>query len=493
MHLCVTGSKSTQAAEKPPIAVSGPLRRPSHHKSSDSDGQRPSGKSRYGHEPSNSLPGPSLPPLPHIICTPATPDRRTTLSTSSPHSPPRKSYDARKISLDSAHRSLKGKEKEASSRQHPDKADIGGFHTIATAVQRGESGFSNLTEWNKHLERIGKERESSFGPGLAGVGTLQRDVSLKRGKEREEQLRVRDAERRKLFRQQKQKNDQASPHDTSTVETDQTGGSASTVGTAQSSSWGRAAGKRSALSGKTASGSGLPKTLIHHPAFDFEPPVPSSSPRGANGTGILQDTSLTSTDRPSDGKKAQKTESREERPHILLSAPATIGHRSALKGRSLDLGLGFAWAPSSVREEALLPSLNIGRSFSQSSSVKSANERSTPSNSTGHAKREAIYENEDGTEPVSNLGKEIGAIFKNTLDHEGFVNFRKCEYKLLRWSSNADCALDVHQFDAHEIPFDGPTGITTRVEQLLGKTSTLRSYEKKQLMDQLVRIILRNA
>lgn len=420
MCLCVTGSKSTQAAEKPPIAVSGPLRRPSHHKPTNSDSQRPTmGKSRYGHDP---LPGPSIPPLPHIICTPATPDRRTTLSTSSPSSPLRKSQDARKISLDSAHRSLKGKERETGSRQHPDKADIGGFRTIATAVQRGESGFSNLSEWNKHLERIGKERDSTFGPGLAGLGTLQRDMSLKRGKEREEQVRARDAERRKLFRQQqKQKNDQPSAQDTSTVQTEHTGGSGSTVGTAQSSSWGRAAGKRSAL--KTASGSGLPKTL--HPAFDFEPPVPSSSPRGASGTSISQDASLTSTERPSDGKRSQKAESKEERSYVLLPAPATIGHRSALKGRSLDLGLGFAWAPSSVREEALLPSLNIGRSFSQSSSVKSGNERSTPP--TGNAKRDAIYGNEDVIEEVSKLGKEIGAIFKNTLDHDGFVNFRKCE------------------------------------------------------------------
>ncbi len=61
------------------------------------------------------------------------------------------------------------------------------------------------------------------------------------------------------------------------------------------------------------------------------------------------------------------------------------------------------------------------------------------------------------------------------------------------YSSKADHSVDVHQFDAHEIPFDGPTGITTRVEQLLGESSTLRLQEKKQLMDQLVRIILRNA
>lgn len=66
-------------------------------------------------------------------------------------------------------------------------------------------------------------------------------------------------------------------------------------------------------------------------------------------------------------------------------------------------------------------------------------------------------------------------------------------YPSLVYPSKADHIVDVHQFDAHEIPFDGPTGITTRVEQLLGKSSTLKPQEKKQLMDQLVRIILRNA
>ena len=423
----VIGSKGNQAAEKPPIAVSGPLRRPSHHKHSNSESQHPTtGKPRYSHEPSNSLSGPSV-PLPHIICTPATPDRRTTLSafTSSPlPAPPRKSQDSRKVSIDSGHRSLKGKEKESSSRQQPEKVEIkpdfGGFQVLATTIERGGSDSSNLSEWNKHMERLGPERESTFGPGLAGVGTLQREMSLKRGKEREEQVRVRDAERRKLLRQRKQK-DLPSPQDATTEQTDHTGGSTSTVGTGQSSSWGRAAGKRSALSGKTASGSGLPKALSKHPAFDFEPPVPSSLPRSS----VSQDGPPTSSEKSNDGKKGQKTESKEERPSVPMPAPATIGHRSALKGRSLDLGLGFAWAPSSVREEVLLPS--FGRSFSQTSSVTSG-----PSNAgKPNGRRDAVYE--DNAEEVSKLGKEVAAVFKNSLDQDGFVNFRKCVCYTHRW------------------------------------------------------------
>jgi len=302
------------------------------------------------------------------------------------------------------------------------KPDFGGFQVMATAVERGGSDTSNLSDWNKHLERLGPERESSFGPGLAGLGTVQREMSLKRGKERDEQVRAREAERRKLFRQQrKQKNDQPSSQDATTEQADHAAGSTSTVGTGQSSSWGRAAGKRSALSGKTASGSGLPKALSKHPAFAFEPPVPSSLPRGS----ISQDSSQPSNEKSNDGKKGQKTESKEERPSIPIPAPSTIGHRSALKGRSLDLGLGFAWAPSSVREEVLLPA--FGRSFSQTSSVTSGPSIAGKSN----GRRDAIYE--ENAEEVSKLGKEVAAVFKNSLDHDGFVNFRKCEYDTPPW------------------------------------------------------------
>ena len=52
---------------------------------------------------------------------------------------------------------------------------------------------------------------------------------------------------------------------------------------------------------------------------------------------------------------------------------------------------------------------------------------------------------------------------------------------------------DVHQFDAHEIPFDGPTGIVARVERLLDSAPGLRVEEKQHLLDKFIRIILQQA
>lgn len=53
--------------------------------------------------------------------------------------------------------------------------------------------------------------------------------------------------------------------------------------------------------------------------------------------------------------------------------------------------------------------------------------------------------------------------------------------------------LDVHQFDAHGIPFDGPNGIVARVERLLKTAPDLSEEGKKQLLDSFVRIVLENA
>lgn len=52
---------------------------------------------------------------------------------------------------------------------------------------------------------------------------------------------------------------------------------------------------------------------------------------------------------------------------------------------------------------------------------------------------------------------------------------------------------DVHQFDAHEIPFDGPTGIVARVERLLDSAPGLGIEAKQHLLDKFIRIILQQA
>jgi hypothetical protein len=53
--------------------------------------------------------------------------------------------------------------------------------------------------------------------------------------------------------------------------------------------------------------------------------------------------------------------------------------------------------------------------------------------------------------------------------------------------------VDVHRFDAHDIPFDGPNGILAKTERLLNKSSTLSDESKRRLLDNLIQIILQNA
>jgi hypothetical protein len=50
----------------------------------------------------------------------------------------------------------------------------------------------------------------------------------------------------------------------------------------------------------------------------------------------------------------------------------------------------------------------------------------------------------------------------------------------------------VHRFDAHDIPFDGPTGIVARVERLLLTAPGLDEEKRRRLLDDFVRVILQN-
>jgi hypothetical protein len=53
---------------------------------------------------------------------------------------------------------------------------------------------------------------------------------------------------------------------------------------------------------------------------------------------------------------------------------------------------------------------------------------------------------------------------------------------------------DVRRFDAQMIPFDGPTGIVSRVENLLAKHAhSLDDKDREELMDMFIRVVLQNA
>jgi hypothetical protein len=94
-----------------------------------------------------------------------------------------------------------------------------------------------------------------------------------------------------------------------------------------------------------------------------------------------------------------------------------VGHRSGLKGRSLDLGLGLAWAPSKVPEEALLhPSsrvLNNGRSTNRGAGFSSEH-----SSGWSGPRRDRI-----GDEVK---GREVSEAIRKALDADGYRLFKHC-------------------------------------------------------------------
>ena len=202
----------------------------------------------------------------------------------------------------------------------------------ATAMQRTGSNGTTNSAWSKNSELLGrereKERESTYGPGMAGVGTLQREQSMKRVQEREkmEKERARDKDRLKDKSREKERErpstaDRGTPA-SSNAPSDQMHGSTSTTGTGpangKSSSMSRATGRRALLM-KTSSGTGVTRliglTPAQHPPFSFEPAVPSPTrSTGTASTGTAHEVPLSSS-------WTSKAEKERERLRDLLVDP----------------------------------------------------------------------------------------------------------------------------------------------------------------------------
>ncbi|KAJ6628893.1 hypothetical protein B0H10DRAFT_2209325 [Mycena sp. CBHHK59/15] len=256
------------------------------------------------------------------------------------------------------------------------------------------------------------------------------------------------------------------------LEPDHTGASGSTSHsnvTGGTSSWGRSTGRRlstglSKLTSGLGFGSKATKSAMgavkerQHGKFAFEPPVPTLP------LGVRREKSREGERERQWEKEKEERERRVKLPlapsvpgrghnvnHSTSSTTSSthtgvsVGHRSGTKGRSLDLGLGLAWAPTKVREDAVMPESSFGRSLSASRRQQQ--------------------------------GREVADVFRNALDEDGYQSFKKY----------------VHRFDAHEIPFDGSTGIIARVERLLRKAPHLGTEERERLLDNFVKIILQNA
>ncbi|CAK5262847.1 unnamed protein product [Mycena citricolor] len=209
-------------------------------------------------------------------------------------------------------------------------------------------------------------------------------------------------------------------------------------------SWGKSPGKRlsaglTKLFGNTGSNS-KPSSVVgvnrQHAKFSFEPPVRLASPPSPEP--VLER-------RPSPSPLSKRGHSASHSTSSTASSAPSVGHRSGTKPRSLDLGLGLAWAPTKLREDAVLPASPLGRSLSTSKRAEQ--------------------------------GRAVAEQFRSALDEDGYRSFKRY----------------VHRFDAHEIPFDGSTGIVTRVERLLKKARHLSDDERARMMDSFIRIILQAA
>ncbi|PCH41455.1 hypothetical protein WOLCODRAFT_100578 [Wolfiporia cocos MD-104 SS10] len=195
------------------------------------------------------------------------------------------------------------------------------------------------------------------------------------------------------------------------------------------SSWGRSASKH--------------MIGLAHPPFKFEPAVPPIPGSPA-----------------SDERKRPVTSESSDSSGLPLSKSKQA--RMLGKGRSLDLGLGLSWAPSKIREDALLRT--IGGSGANTALKTRARWRQVPPD-------------EDGRLGASGTAADVAEAFHEALGDAAYSTFKTY----------------VHRYDAHAIPLDGPFGLIQHVQRLLDNAPGLDERRNKQLLDRFIRAVQDNS
>ncbi len=221
-------------------------------------------------------------------------------------------------------------------------------------------------------------------------------------------------------------------------------------------SWGRSAGKRV---GRAS-----------HGPFRFEPAVPPIPGSPAD------------TDR----KSAPRSVPRPSSPSPLSSLdPMSKSQyaRLAGKGRSLDLGLGLTWAPSRVREEAVL---RVGGPRTGISSTTS---------SAARARSRWRGADEEGR-LTAGAASDVAQSFKEALGDSAYGIFKNCQSSSPSKLSRSELLTfflalhtDVHRFDANAIPLDGPYGLLVHVERLLDSAPGVDQRRKRVLLERFLRVV----
>ena len=422
-----------------------------------------------------------------------------------------------------------------------------GWSSASMMQRTGSAGSGSAVNGSAEKER---ERERALAPGMAGIGTRQKEVSRRVQEEKRERDRGREREREKEkkrlllgIEKEKERERDKLTHSQRTTPSDQhgststAGGTSCTTNTNKTSSASKATGKRY-TNVKSGGGSAASRVTsgLQHGLFSFEPAVPSTGTNGSGGGDEFGRDKAKNVNAKAEKEyervQLEKERERErqrdmkrkgakvsgDRAPVPVPLPSTLpsttisgslpgngslsgnnvpmGHRSGAKGRSLDLGLGLAWASSKVPEEALLPSTFFVRSLSGGQRSTATTMTDGNGSSTGHGERGRRDDGEIERSTLK-LGREVAEVFRRVLNADGYRLFRSCTSSFLPFSIRllTSMLIDVHRFDAHEIPFDGPNGIISLVERLLASAAApqLGQEGKKRLLDKFMKILLQQA
>jgi len=142
----------------------------------------------------------------------------------------------------------------------------------------------------------------------------------------------------------------------------------------------------------------------------------------------------------------------------------------------LDLGIGLSWAPSRVREEAILSNGH------KRSGVGGGGISAGMSSSTGRVRSRwrgggADEDGRIGTGTQATGGvSDVAEAFREALGDAAYSTFK----------------IYVHKFDAQSIPLDGPYGLISHARRLLDTANTLDERGKQALLEKFVRFVQEN-
>ncbi|KAI0796868.1 hypothetical protein C8Q75DRAFT_214916 [Abortiporus biennis] len=246
--------------------------------------------------------------------------------------------------------------------------------------------------------------------------------------------------------------------------------SPTTTHSGNSSSWGRSAGKNALLKGIGAPRISTSNSQHQHGAFKFEPAVPPipGSPASDEVNNRGKHVTRASNLGPNSGLKQSTLNNHSP---SRSTSPTPVGRQ----GRSLDLGLGLTWAPTKVREEAVLSYGGSGRSSGNNSNGSGSWGRSKPRWRGGGVDEEGRL-GQDYVGVRSGAASDVAEAFKEALGERGFGVFKTY----------------VHRFDAHAIPLDGPYGLVTHAKRLLDDSSGLDERGKRKLMERFIHFVQEN-